>query len=59
MSIATEITRLQNAKASIKTAIEEKGVTVADTVKLDGFASLIASSMYLFIINSFLIIYRQ
>lgn len=30
MSIATEITRLQTAKANIKTAIEEKGVTVGD-----------------------------
>ena len=30
MSIATEIERLQTAKADIKTAIEEKGVTVGD-----------------------------
>ena len=30
MSIANEITRLQNAKANIKTAIENKGVTVGD-----------------------------
>ena len=43
MSIKTEITRLQNAKASIKTAIEGKGVTVPDSAKLDGMAALIDS----------------
>ncbi len=41
MSIATEITRLQNAKAAIKTAIEGKGVTVPAATKFDGMASLI------------------
>lgn len=41
MSIATEITRLQNAKASIKTSIESKGGTVASNLKLDGYASCI------------------
>lgn len=41
MSIENEIIRLQNAKASIKTAIEGKGVTVGDDVKLDGYAALI------------------
>lgn len=43
MSIKTEITRLQNAKASIKTAIEGKGVTVPDGIKLDGMAALVDS----------------
>jgi len=43
MSIATEITRLQNAKASIKTSIENKGVTVPSTTKLDGYPALIDS----------------
>lgn len=43
MSIETEITRLNNAKQSIKTAIENKGVTVGDDVKLDGYAELIDS----------------
>lgn len=43
MSIKTEITRLQNAKASIKTAIEGKGVTVPDGTKLDGMAALVDS----------------
>ncbi len=43
MSIATEITRLQNAKTAIKTAIEGKGVTVPDATLLDGMASLIES----------------
>lgn len=41
MSIATEIQRLQTAKADIKTAIEGKGVTVPSSTKLDGYASLI------------------
>lgn len=36
MSIATEISRLQTAKANLKTAIEDKGVTVGD-VKLDEY----------------------
>lgn len=43
MSTKTEITRLQNAKSSIKTAIEGKGVTVPDSTKLDGMAALIDS----------------
>ena len=41
MSIATEITRLQNAKANIKSAIEEKGVTVGDGL-IDTYADKIA-----------------
>lgn len=36
MSIATEISRLQTAKANLKTAIEGKGVTVGN-VKLDEY----------------------
>lgn len=43
MSVASEITRLQRAKADIKTAIEGKGVTVSSSVKLDGYADLIDS----------------
>ena len=43
MSIATEITRLQNAKASIKASIENKGVTVPSATKLDGYPALIDS----------------
>ena len=43
MSIQTELTRLTNAKAAIKTAIEGKGVTVPDATLLDGMASLIES----------------
>lgn len=43
MSIASEITRLQNAKASIKTAIEGQGVTVPSSTTLDGYATLIDS----------------
>ena len=43
MSIGTDLTRIQNAKAAIKTAIEGKGVTVADSAKLDAYAPLIDS----------------
>lgn len=43
MSIASEITRLQTAKADLKTAIEGKGVTVPGTAKLDDYAGLVAS----------------
>lgn len=41
MSIASEISRLQGAKADIKTAIEGKGVTVPLATKLDGYADLV------------------
>lgn len=43
MSIATEITRLQTAKADLKTAIEGKGVTVPSATKIDGYADLVES----------------
>lgn len=43
MSIATEITRLQNAKSAIKTSIEGKGVTVPSSTTLDGYSTLISS----------------
>ena len=43
MSIQTELTRLQSAKAAIKEAIEGKGVTVPDATLLDGMAALIES----------------
>lgn len=42
MSIATEISRLQTAKADIKTAIEAKGVTVPSSAKIDVFDDYIA-----------------
>ena len=41
MSISTEITRLQTAKADLKTAIEAKGVTVGD-ITIDGYAAKVA-----------------
>lgn len=41
MSISTEIERLQTAKANIKTAIEEKGVTVGEGT-IDTYAELIS-----------------
>lgn len=41
MSVQSEITRLENAKAAIKAAIEGKGVTVPDATLLDGMAQLI------------------
>lgn len=41
MSIASEITRLQTAKADIKAAIENKGVTVPSAATLDEFSDYI------------------
>ena len=41
MSISSEVTRITNAKADIRAAIEGKGVTVPDGTKLDGMAALI------------------
>ena len=43
MSIQTELTRITNAKAAIKAAVEGKGVTVPDDTLLDGMAALIES----------------
>ena len=43
MSIASEIQRLQTAKADIKTALESKGITVPSSLKIDGYADLIDS----------------
>lgn len=42
MSIATEISRLQTAKADIKAAIEAKGVTVPAAAKLDTYDDYVA-----------------
>ena len=41
MSIASEISRIQTAKADIKSAIESKGVTVPSDAKIDAYAPLI------------------
>lgn len=43
MSVQSEITRIINAKAAIKAAIEGKGVAVPDGTLLDGMAALIDS----------------
>lgn len=43
MNIQTELTRITNAKAAVKAAIEGKGVTVPDGTLLDGMAPLIES----------------
>lgn len=43
MSIQTELTRITNAKAAIKAAIEGKGVTVPGGTMLDEMAALIES----------------
>ena len=43
MAIQTEITRISNSKQAIKQAIENKGVTVPSSTKLDGYASLVNS----------------
>lgn len=43
MSVADQIRRIKNAKAAIKQSIENKGVTVSDTAKLDDYPMLINS----------------
>lgn len=43
MSIASEITRLQGAKADIKTAIQAKGVSVPSSATLDAYDTYIAA----------------
>lgn len=43
MSIASEISRLQTAKADIKTAIEGKGVEVGENLTISSYAPLIDS----------------
>ena len=43
MSIASEISRLQTAKADLKTAIEGKGVTVPSSAKLDSYSTYVDS----------------
>ena len=43
MTIANEITRINNAKAAIKEAIINKGVTVDDSAKIDEYPALINS----------------
>ena len=43
MTIADQITRLNNAKANIKQAIENKGITVSDSALLDEYPALINS----------------
>ena len=43
MSIASEITRLQSAKADLKSAIEAKGVTVSSSATLDDYDTYVAA----------------
>lgn len=43
MSIANEITRINDAKTSIKNSIINKGITVLDTQKIDEYSALIDS----------------
>ena len=42
-TIAENIQRIQNAKAAIKTALEEKGAVVGTNVKIDSYADIIAA----------------
>ena len=42
MSIATQITRLQGAKADLRAAIQAKGVTVPSSAKLDTYDTYVA-----------------
>lgn len=41
MSISTEISRIQGAKANLKTSIEAKGVTVPSSTLISGYANLV------------------
>ena len=41
MSLASEITRLQNAKSALKTSIEAKGVTVSDTTLISDYSAYV------------------
>ena len=41
MSVATEITRIQGAKADLKASIEAKGVTVPSATLISGYAALV------------------
>lgn len=41
MSIASQVQRLENAKADLASAIEEKGVSVPETETLDGYGDLV------------------
>ena len=43
MAISDEITRLQSAKAALKTSIEGKGVTVSSSAKLEDYPALVDS----------------
>lgn len=43
MAISDEITRLQQAKAALKTSIEGKGVTVSSSATLDDYPALVDS----------------
>lgn len=43
MSISTEITRLQEAKADLKSYLESVGITVSDDTLIDGMVDLLAS----------------
>ena len=42
MSVATEITRIETAKSNIKTAIENKGVSVPNDALLDTYATYVS-----------------
>ena len=41
MSVQTELDRLNTAKNSLKTAIDNKGVSVPENTKLDGYSALV------------------
>ena len=43
MSVATELQRIIDAKADLKTAIENKGVTVSSSALIDAYPALVDS----------------
>lgn len=52
MSVQSELTRLTQAKAAIKMALESKGVTVSEAATLDQYADIIAGILMFEITNT-------
>jgi len=45
MSVASEITRIMDAKAAIKAALESKGITVPSDASIGAFAQIITDNV--------------
>ena len=53
MSIASEISRIQSAKTDIRTAIENKGVTVPSSATIDTYDDYV-SQIYIYYVIVFI-----